>query len=407
MIVSRGTSLAFDSPGQQVPEGATVRIGVTLRNESPVAIRVPYRVGIGGPWGELGSFSPSPVRGLLFLAGETRGEIVFTVPEEAGTQGARTVVLTVGNPSDIGLRRSDGTGPDAPYLDSDSLVHRNVEDAVHIVTVSDSSPEEWKPYCLSLWDGAPCREAAVLPHAVAGPLGGSMARTEVVLTNRDPRARGCEAAVLFDGGTGPAGAVSFDGRFHDGNLLRTTIPRGGAEILTLEAPGAEGSRTGAVHVFTRFPCSEGSLKVEGRILMEDPTRGEIEEMVSLAAQSPEEWLGDGDCRVLTGVFGDGRDVVLSMVTAEPNHPAPPGTTLDLRAFDLTGKFLRVLPSLEISGAQRVFSAGRWNQPLVIEACLNVPGTDSQFRLAATAIHLIEVGTGTQYGIEGFLGAPGP
>ena len=228
----------------------------------------------------------------------------------------------------------------------------------------------------------------MLPHAVAGSLGGSMARTEVVLTNRAPRVRRCEAAILFNRGTGPAGAVSFDGRFHDGNLLRTTIPRGGAEIVTLEAPGAEDTRTGAVHVFTRSPCSEGSLKVEGRILMEDPASEEIEEMVSLAAQSPEAWLGDGDCRVLTRVFGDGRDVVLSVVTAQPNRSAPPATTLSLRAFDLTGKFLRVLPSLEISGAQRVLSAGRWNQPLVIEACLNVPGTDSQFRLAATAIHSI-------------------
>ena len=112
--VSRGTSLVFDSPGQQVPEGATVKIGVTLRNESPVAIRVPYRVGIGGPWSEVGSFSPSPERGLLFLAGETRREIVFTVAEETGTQGARTVVLTLGKFSDIGLRRSDGTGPRCP-----------------------------------------------------------------------------------------------------------------------------------------------------------------------------------------------------------------------------------------------------------------------------------------------------
>ena len=70
--------------------------------------------------------------------------------------------------------------------------------------------------------------------------------------------------------------------------------------------------------------------------MEDPTSGEIEELVSLPSQQPEEWLGDGDCRVLTGVFGNGRDLVLSVATAEPGHSAPPGTTLDLRAFDLTG-----------------------------------------------------------------------
>ena len=213
--------------------------------------------------------------------------------------------------------------------------------------------------------------------------------------------------MLFGRGTGPTGAVSFDGRFPEGNLLRTTVPRGGAQILTLQGPEGEGARTGAVHLFIRSPCSDSSLKVEGRILMENAASGEIEELVSLPSQPPEEWLGDGDCRVLTGVFGNGRDLVLSVATAEPNHPAPPGTTLDLQAFDLTGTFLRVLPPLEISGAQRVLSLGRWGRPLVIEACLNVPGTRSSFRLAVTAISSKDSGSGAQYGIESLPGGPGP
>ena len=399
--------LAFDSPGRQAPEGATVRVGVSLDWPSPVAIRVPYTVGIGRAQGGLEALSPSPESGLLFPAGETRREITFTLPEEAGTQGARSVVLALGTSSEIKLRRSDGSGPDAPYLDSESLVYRPGEGAVHTVTVSDADPEQRPPFCFSLWGGARCWTAAVLPHAVAGPLGGSMARTEVVLTNRDPGAGNCEAAVLFGRGTGPTGAVSFDGRFPEGNLLRTTVPRGGAQILTLQGPEGEGARTGAVHLFIRSPCSDSSLKVEGRILTENAASGEIEELVSLPSQPPEEWLGDGDCRVLTGVFGNGRDLVLSVATAEPNHPAPPGTTLDLQAFDLTGTFLRVLPPLEISGAQRVLSLGRWGRPLVIEACLNVPGTRSSFRLAVTAISSKDSGSGAQYGIESLPGGPGP
>ena len=399
--------LAFDSLGQQAPESATVRVGVTLSRPSPVAVRVPYTIGLGRALGGLEGFSPSPERGLLFRAGETRREISFTLPEQAGSQGTRRVVLTLGKSSEIGIRRSDGRGPDAPYLDSEDLVRRRSEGVVHTVTVSDSDPESREPFCFSLWGGARCWTAAVLPHAVAGPLGESRARTEVVLTNRDPGAGSCEAAVLFGRGTGPAGAVSFNNRFPEGNLLRTTIPRGSARILTLEAPEGGASRTGAVHLLTRSPCSDSSLAVEGRILMEDPTSGEIEELVSLPSQPPEEWLGDGDCRVLTGVFGNGRDLVLSVTTAEPNHPAPPGTTLNLRAFDLTGTFLRALPPLEISGAQQVLSLGRWSRALVIEACLNVPGTRSSFRLAVTAISSKDSGSGAQYGIESLPGGPGP
>ena len=407
LIAGLQARLAFDSPRQRAPEGATVRVGVTLSRPLPVAVRVPYTVGIGRALGGLEGFSPSPESGLLFQAGETRREIVFTLPEEGGTQGTRSVVLTLGTSSEIGIRRSDGRGPDAPYLDSESLVWRSGKGAVHTVTVSDADPQQQPPFCFSLWGGGRCWTAAVLPHAVAGPLGGSMARTEVVLTNRDPGAGSCEAAVLFGRGTGPAGAVSFDGRFPEGNLLRTTVPRGGARILTLEAPEGEEARTGAVHLFIRSPCSDSSLKVEGRILMEDPTSGEIEEMVSLPAQSPRDWLGDGDCRVLTGVFGNGRDLVLSVATAEPGQPSPPGTTLDLRAFDLKGAFTRRLPALEISGVQQVLSLGRWGRPLVIEACLNVPGTRSSFRLAVTAISSKDSDSGAQYGIESLPGGPGP
>lgn len=407
LFLNRTPRLAFESAGRQEPKGAPVRVGVSLNEPSPVAVRVPYTVGLGRTQGGLERLSPSPERGLLFRAGEMRREISFTLPEQAGTQGARTVVLTLGTSSEIKLRRSDGRGPDAPFLGSESLVYRAAEGAVHTVTVSDVDAEQRSPFCFSLWGGARCWTAAVLPHAVAGPLRGSMARTEVVLTNRDPGAGSCEAAVLFGQGTGPTGSVSFNNRFPEGNLLRTTVPRGGAQILTLEAPEGEGARIGTVHLFTRSPCSDSSLKVEGRILMEDPTSGEIEELVSLPPQSPEEWLGDGDCRVLTGVFGNGREVVLSVATAEPNHPAPPGTILNLRAFDLTGTFLRVLPPLEISGAQRVLSLGRWNRPLVIEACLNVPGTRSSFRLAVTAISSKDSGPRAQFGIESLPGGPGP
>ena len=210
------TRLAVDSPGQQAPEGATVRVGVSLNGPSPVAIRVPYTIGLGRGLGGLEGFSPSPERGLLFRAGETRREIAFTVPEQAGSQGPRRVVLTLGKTSEIGIRRSDGRGPDAPYLDSGDVVWRRDEGAVHAVTISDSDPDGRQPFCFSLWGGARCWTAAVLPHAVAGLLRGSVARTELALTNRDPGAGGCEAGPAVRTGDGA-------GR---GGLVRRALPRG-------------------------------------------------------------------------------------------------------------------------------------------------------------------------------------
>ena len=368
---------------------------------------MPYTVGFSGASGRLRRLSPPPARGLLFPAGETRREIVFTVEPEAGTQGPRRVVLTLGKPSEIGLSRSDGTGPDAPHLDTESLILRPRERAFHTVTVDDSDPEERDPFCLSLWGGASCSTAAVLPHAVVGPLSESTAQTELVLTNRAPEAAGCEAAVLFDRGTSPAPPVAFNGRFPDDNLLYTTIPRGGTEIVTLTAPDAQQAATGAVHVFIRSPCTAGSLNVQGHLLVESQTGGEIEEMVSMPASSPQDWLGDGDCRVLTGVFGNGRDVVLASVTAQPNRPAPPGTRLEVQAFDLEGNFVGKLPGLDITGAQRVLPAGEFDRPTIIESCLTVPGTGSPFRLATTPIGSKTTGSGVQYGVESLPGGPGP
>lgn len=399
--------LAFDSPGQQAAEGDTVRVPVSLSREVPVRVLVPYTLGFGGPLGRVQGFSPPPGSGLLFPAGETRREIVFTLPQVAGIQGPRSVVLTLGKPSEIVLRRSDGRGPDAPHLKSESLILRTEEGAFHTVGVSDADPEEREPFCLSLWGGDPCSTASVLSHAMVGPLGENIARTELVLTHRDSRSAGCDVAVLFNRGTSAAGAVSFNGYIPDDNLHRTTVPWGGAEIMTLVAPEAETSKSGAVHVFTRSPCTADSLHVEGRTLIENPSSGEIEELVSVSTQSPQDWLADGDCRVLTGVFGNGRDVVLALVTAHPNLAAPPGTRLEMRSFDLNGNFIGKLPGVEVSGVHGVLSAGEFHRPTMIEACLNVPGTGNAFRLAVTAIGSKETGDAVQYGAERLADGSGP
>ena len=383
----------FASAGQRVPDGAAVRVPVQLSRALPVAVRAPYSVGIGGGGGGLTGLSPAP-GGLLFRAGETRRDISFTLLEDAGPPRDRSVVLSLGGPSEIGLYRSDGSAPPAPYLKPESLLSFG-EAPTHTVTVIGADPEDREPFCLSLWEGAPCSAPAVFPHVLLGPLGESLATAEILLTNRDPGPAACEAALLFHRGTSEAPRVSFDGLFPEGNLLHATLPRGGASVLTLAAPDARAPLAGAVSLFTRSPCTGDSLHVEGRTLLRGEADGEIEEMFSLHSQSSEDWLGDGECGMLAGVFGNGREERVVVVTADPGGAAPPGTRLEARALDLEGNFIGSLASLEVSGSHQVLP--RWNlpRPTIIELCLDVPG-ESGFRLAATVIGSKAAGSGAQY-----------
>ena len=109
------SELSFASTSQTVPEGETVRVEATLSTALPVAIRLPYIVGGTATSGAYADLSPSPSDGLLFLAGETRKEITLTLNQNSGNRG-ETIVLTLAERAEIGLRRSDGTGPDAPHL---------------------------------------------------------------------------------------------------------------------------------------------------------------------------------------------------------------------------------------------------------------------------------------------------
>lgn len=393
--------LGFASSRQRVPDGADVRVPAQLGRELPVGVRSPYTLGIGGGGGGFTGLSPAP-GGLLFRAGETRREVSFTLLEDAEAPGDRNVVLSLGGPSEIGLHRSDGSGPPAPYLKSESLL--SFGEATHTVTVIGADPEDREPFCLSLWEGAPCTAPAVFPHVLLGPLGESRATAEIVLTNRDPGPADCEAALLFHRGTSEAPPVSFNGLFSEGNLLGATLPRGGASVLALAVPDARAPLAGAVSLFTRSPCTGDSLHLEGRTLLAGEADGGIEEVFALKAQSPEEWLGDGDCRTLVGVFGGGREERGVVVASDPGRAAPPGTRLHVRAFDLEGNFVRRLASLEVSGSHEVLP--RWNlgSPMIVELCLDVPG-ESNFRLAATAIGSKAAGGGVQYYSESLSAGP--
>ena len=265
------------------------------------------------------------------------------------------------------------------------------------------------PYCrnqIGLWYGSPaCTTTAVLPQVVMGPLGENIAQTEIILTNRDPRHPSCEVGLLFHQGTSEGPEVSFndpDAQLVGHNLLQTSLSRGGARIFTLTPADAEQLVVGAVWVFVQSPCSVDSLQVQGRYLLENRIDGEIEEIFSVSSQSPQEWLGDGDCQVLTGIFGPGRDVGFASVTREPEQGAPVGTWLHFRSFDLEGNLTGNPPSLEISGGHNASFPWSFEEPTIIEMCLEVPETDSDFYLSTLAVGVMQTGIKQQWSDEIFV-----
>ncbi|MXZ35840.1 MAG: leucine-rich repeat protein [Acidobacteria bacterium] len=387
--------ISFSTASQRVAVGASVRIPVTLSRALPVAVRVPYTVGISGSTGGLTGLSPLRDRGLVFTAEETERGITFTLPKDSVVRGERTVLLALGDLEEIGLRRSDGAGPDAPYLETTSLLLGSDQGSIHTLTMYDFETDDQDPFCLSLWEGAPCSTVATLPHVLMGPLGDSVARTELVVTHRDPQATDCGVAVLFHQGIAQAPSVSFNGRFPDRNLLHATIPRAGAEILTLTAPDAQDATVGAISVFARSPCTAGSLHVQGRALLEKRVNGDVDELYSLGSQSSGDFLADGDCRRWTGQYGHGDDVVMAMVPGQPGQSAPPGTQLHFRAFDLKGNLVGALDSLEVSGRHQALSFGEFDQPTIIETCLDIPGA-SAFQLTVSVLGTRTTGTKVQF-----------
>ena len=259
------------------------------------------------------------------------------------------------------------------------------------------------PFCLSLWDGLPCATVANLPQVYLGTREDSTATTEVVIANSDPNPSACEVALLFHQGTSEAPAVSFNGKLTDRNLFQATIPREGAEIVTLAATDAQNLVTGAVYMYARSPCTAASLHVQGRSVIENRNSGEIDELLSVAGQSPRDWLGDGDCRMLTAIFGNGRNVSLASVTAQPGSAAPDGTTLRFRAFDLTGKLTGSPSGLSLSGARHSAEPWEFDQPRIIEMCLEIPGT-SNYQTALMAFGSKATSVRTQVTAESFADA---
>lgn len=91
------------------------------------------------------------------------------------------------------------------------------------------------------------------------------------------------------------------------------------------------------------------------------------------------------------------------MTARPGRAAPAGTRLNLRSFDAGGNFIQPLPGIPLSGAQDTLWPWNFNQPGIIEMCLEVPGA-SRFQTALIAIGSQATASKAQYSAQAFADA---
>ena len=133
-------TVSFPSLGQRASEGDTVEVEVTLSRRLPVAVRVPYSVSGSVTAEDYTDLFPALSEGLLFAAGETSEFITLKV-EENDDIWEDTLVLTLGELSEIGLLRSSGEGPEAPDLKPRTLVVRSSRRDAHTISISGASPD--------------------------------------------------------------------------------------------------------------------------------------------------------------------------------------------------------------------------------------------------------------------------
>ena len=140
-------TLWFWSRAQETAAGYTVRVGAifgkstAFRHTFPLVVRVPYSVeGTADPDDFTGLPSASQ-RELVFMPRHSIAVIEFTIPRQGNNLG-KTIVFRLGDVSQVRLRRSDGTGPDAPHLKADTLMNVRADKSVHTVTVIELVPSD-------------------------------------------------------------------------------------------------------------------------------------------------------------------------------------------------------------------------------------------------------------------------
>ena len=234
-VTSQRGTLSFVSAGQAALQGETVKVAVTLSQALPLAVRVPYRVGGTATPHAYTDLSPSPTDGLLFRAGETSREITLTLLKDAANLG-QTVTLALGTLSEIGLRRSDGSGPDAPHLKTEALFHPNYGIPIHTLTLSGSGT------------GKPVPEKALFVPVLltSAGLNNAFFTSELTLTNRGSQSAKLDYTYTAHVGGGSGSGTASD-RLAPG---RQKIEPDAIDYLTglgIPIPGS-GNRIGTLRV---------------------------------------------------------------------------------------------------------------------------------------------------------------
>ena len=324
-------ALAFASIAQNALEGDTVTVAVTLSRPLPVAVRVPYSVGGSAADDDYSGLRPARNFGVLFLAGETTKEIAFDLVKDRG--GAeRTLALTLGEFSEIGVRLSDGSTPDprymdAPHLAAASLLERPDEGATHTVTIAapGSGPGDPEP--------EPA-EATFVPVILSSAgRNDSYFTSELTLTNR-----GSEPAILdyaytahSGGGSGAASDALGAGRqrivpdaMEYLKSLGVPIPDRGDRIgtLSVEVSGAAG--VGAM-VRTTTSVLEGGGRA-GLAYPGVPREGGFQEAVYLCGLRQNRQDRSNVAFQHMGASGDGP-ITLRTTVFSGDAGADPGFTL--------------------------------------------------------------------------------
>ena len=223
----------------------------------------------------------------------------------------------------------------------------------------------------------------ILTHVFAGPLGNATAETEITITNRTEKP--CEASVLFHRGTEEASTLRFNGQHLDQNRMDIDIGGGAVQRIVLTADPGQDLAVGAAYVGQEATCAASALQVEARYLITSQD-GQIMEAFSVLPQTENDWLSDGDCRLLSNSFGGQDNIGLAMVTARTGEAAPSGTRMTFEAYDWQGNFVEEPPGLEVTGEQQALNPWKFDGPRLIKLCLDVPNDQPvDFRLSLISI----------------------
>ena len=219
----------------------------------------------------------------------------------------------------------------------------------------------------------------ILPHVFSGDLNGLDSWTETVFTNMAQES--CLVALTFSQGTQDAPSVQFNNNVYDRNQVTFALPAGSTQ--SVEITSLDGSFIhGALYIEPE--CSFMSLNIQGRYLVQDQ-QGIIQEVYSIAPETHLDWLEEGQCKILTSKFGNGRDVGLAFVTSRPRREAPSGSQLTFNAYTWDGERAETLAPIPVTGRKTALNPWELEEPRMMEICLDIPEPGSQFQLAIIAV----------------------